>query len=201
MKLYIKYMVSLRCRMKVKDVLTKLKLKYAQLSPGMVELQDELSAEQKDCLKNELRTCDLELLNDTESADIENIQNVIIEMIHYSNERSAQPYAEQIAQKLNKNYEYLYNHFAEIKGVTIDQYILIHEIEKAKELLWYDDLSFEEIASNLGYSGTKELEANFKKITGFSPTFYSDLKKKRKIKEAEELSTNHKPHNHKEHKI
>ncbi|WP_373551200.1 helix-turn-helix domain-containing protein [Haliscomenobacter sp.] len=179
MNLYIKYMVSLRCKMMVKEELKKLNLHYVSVDLGMVEIMEEMTLEQHDLLKKNLLKSGLELLDDKRAILIEKIKNVIIEMIHYSDELPTDNYSEYISRKLNYDYTYLSNIFSEVKGITIQQFIINHKIEKVKELLLYDELNLTEISYRLHYSSVAHLSNQFKKVTGLSPSFYKQLKQKR----------------------
>ena len=179
MKLYIKYMVSLRCKMMVKAELANLGLHYLIIDLGMVELLEDISLQQREKLKANLLLSGLELLDDKKSILIEKIKNLIIEMIHYSDELPEINYSDYISQKLHYDYTYLSNIFSEVKGITIQHYIIIHKIEKAKELLLYDELNLTEISYKLHYSSVAHLSNQFKKITGLSPSYYKQLKQKR----------------------
>ncbi|MEQ8237925.1 MAG: AraC family transcriptional regulator [Cyclobacteriaceae bacterium] len=180
MKLYIKYMVSLRCKLIVRDELMKLGLKYIVIDLGMVEVLEDITKAQHDALKVNLLASGLELLDDKRSILIDRIKSVIIEMIHYSDELPKVNYSDYISEKLGYDYTYLSNIFSEVKGSTIQNFIIIHKIEKVKELLLYDELNLTEISYKLHYSSVAHLSNQFKKITGLSPSFYKQLKKKRK---------------------
>jgi len=179
MKLYIKYMVSLRCKMVVKEELQKLGLHYVILDLGMAEILEEITPEQRNQLKENLLKSGLELMDDKRSILIEQIKNVIIEMIHYSDELPEVNYSDYISEKLHHDYTYLSNLFSEVKGITIQQFIIIHKIEKVKELLLYDELNLTEISYKLNYSSVAHLSTQFKKITGLTPSYYKQLKQKR----------------------
>jgi AraC-like DNA-binding protein len=179
MKLYIKYMVSLRCKMLVKQELQKLGITDMGIELGVAEVA-EISQDQRSKLKANLKKSGLILLEDKKSIIIEKIKNLIIEMIHYSEELPAVNYSDYIAEKLGYDYTYLANIFSEVKGITIQQFIINHKIERAKELLIYDELSLTEISYRLHYSSVAHLSNQFKKITGLTPTFYKQLKNKRK---------------------
>lgn len=173
-------MVSLRCIMLVKEELNKIKIPFISVDLGTVEIQGDISKEQHDQLKAKLLRSGLELLDDKRSILIEKIKNVIVEMIHYADELPSINYSDYISQKLNYDYTYLANIFSEVKGITIQHYIIIHKIEKVKELLLYDELNLTEISYKLHYSSVAHLSNQFKKITGLSPSFYKQLKRKRK---------------------
>jgi AraC-like DNA-binding protein len=173
-------MVSLRCKMMVQAELKKLGLQYVVVDLGVVEILEDITAEQHDKLKVNLMRSGLELLDNKKSILIEKIKNVITEMIHYSDELPKVNYSDFISEKLGYDYTYLSNIFSEVKGITIQQFIIINKIERVKELLLYDELNLTEIAWKLHYSSVAHLSNQFKKVTGLSPSFYKQLKQKRK---------------------
>ena len=163
----------------VKDELAKLGLHYVIVDLGMVDILEDISPKQRQLLKERLLSSGLELMDDKKSILIERIKNVIVEMVHYSDELPKVNYSDYISQKLHLDYTYLSNIFSEVKGITIQQYIIMHKIEKVKELLLYDELNLTEISYKLNYSSVAHLSAQFKKVTGLSPTFFKQLKLKR----------------------
>ena len=179
MKIYIKYMVSLRCKMMVKAELEKLGILYKTIDLGMVETFENINDELWEKLKNNLLKSGLELLDNKKSILIEKIKNVITEMIHYTDELPNVNYSDYISGKLDYDYTYLANTFSEVKGITIQQFIIINKIEKVKELLLYDELNLTEISNKLHYSSVAHLSNQFKKITGLTPSYYKQLKQKR----------------------
>ncbi len=179
MVLYIKFMVSLRCKMMVKEELLKLGLDFVIVDLGMVEILQDITAQQRNLLKINLEKSGLELLDDKRAILIEKIKNVIVELIHHSDELPKVNFSEFLSEKLNYDYTYLSNIFTEVKGITIQQFIIIHKIERVKELLLYDELNLTEISYKLHYSSVAHLSNQFKKITGLSPSFYKQLKQKR----------------------
>jgi AraC-like DNA-binding protein len=180
MKLYVKYMVSHRCKMMVKEELKKLGLHYVIVDLGMVEILEEITLEQREMLKINLKKSGLELLDDKKSILVENIKNVIIEMIHYTDEESNVNYSDYISEKLGYDYTYLANTFSEVKGVTIQHFIILNKIERVKELLLYNELSLSEIAYRMNYSSTAHLSNQFKKITGLTPSYYKGITEMRR---------------------
>lgn len=179
-KLYIKYMVSLRCKMIVRDELKKLDIKYGVVDLGLVELLEDITEKQREQLNTSLHKSGLELLEDKKSILIERIKNLIVEMIHYSDDLPVVNYSDYISEKLGYDYTYLANIFSEVKGITIHQFIVIHKIEKVKELLLYDELNITEIADLMHYSSVAHLSNQFKKITGLTPSFFKKLKNKKR---------------------
>ena len=172
-------MVSLRCKMVVIQELKKLDIPYLAIELGIVELLEELSIEQHDLLKTNLFCSGLELLDNKKTILIEKIKNVIVDMIHYCEDMPKVNYSEYISQKLHYDYTYLANIFSEINGITIQQFIMIHKIEKIKELLVYNELNLTEISHKLHYSSIAHLSNQFKKITGCCPSTFKKLLGKR----------------------
>lgn len=179
-KLYIKYMVSLRCKLMVKEELKKMGLEYTAVDLGMVDVFEDITPDQRNLLKENLLKIGLELLDDRKSILIEKIKQVVIELIHYSDELPKVNYSDHISEKLNLDYTYLANTFSEVKGITIQQFIILHKIERVKELIIYDELNLTEIAYKMHYSSVAHLSNQFKKLTGLTPSFYKQLKDKRK---------------------
>lgn len=179
-------MVSLRCKMLVESELHKLGLTCVSVDLGMVEIRENISKEKLSEFSKALKNSGLELLGDKKDILVEKIKSVIVEMIHYSDEVPKVNNSDYISEKLNHDYTYLSNTFSEVKGITIQQYIIQHKIEKVKELLVYDELSLTEIAHKLHYSSVAHLSNQFKKITGLTPTYFKSLKDKR-LKNLEDL--------------
>lgn len=180
MKLYIKYMVSLRCKMAVKEELKRLGLHFMVVDLGEVDIMEDLTDEQRDQLKAGLLRSGLELMDDKRAMLIEKIINVIVEMVHYSEQMPKVNYSDFISDKLKHDYTYLSNIFSEVKGITIQQFIINHKIERVKELLLYDELNLTEISYRMQYSSVAHLSNQFKKNTGLSPSHFKQLKDKRR---------------------
>jgi AraC-like DNA-binding protein len=180
MRLYIKYMVSIRCKMVVKSELDKLGVHYTKVELGEVEIRGQITPEQYDQLKNSLKRSGLELMDDKKAILIEKIKNAIIEMVHYADEPPKLNFSDFLSEKLNYDYTYLSNIFSEVTGITIEHYIIAHKIERVKELLLYDELTLSEISYRLNYSSVAHLSNQFKKVTGLTPTFFKHLKNKRR---------------------
>ncbi|MCF0041943.1 helix-turn-helix domain-containing protein [Dyadobacter fanqingshengii] len=180
MKLYIKNMVSLRCKMVVAKELQKLDIPFTVLDLGMVDLTGDILPAQLALLKLNLLGSGLELMDDKKSILIEKIKNLIIQMVHYSDELPRMNHSEYISEQLGYDYTYLANIFSEVKGISIQQFIIIHKIERVKELILYDELNLTEISHKLHYSSVAYLSKQFKQTTGLSPSFYKQLNGKRK---------------------
>ncbi len=173
-------MVSNRCKLAVKDELKKLGLHFIVVDLGEVEIMEKLTFEKRELLKESLLHSGLELMDDKRAILIEKIKNIIIEMIHHTEEAIKINFSDFLSEKLNHNYTYLANLFSEVQGTTIEHFIISHKVERIKELIIYGEYNITEIAWKMGYSSVAHLSTQFKKITGFSPTHFKQLKDKRR---------------------
>jgi AraC-like DNA-binding protein len=179
MNIFIKHMVSQRCKMKVKEELNNLGIDYLSIDLGMVVLKNKLTPEQYDRLTENLLNSGLELMEDKKSILVESIKIIITKMIHESEELPKVNYSDYISEQLNYDYTYLSNIFTEVKGITIQQFIINNKIERVKELLLYDELNLTEISYMLHYSSVAHLSNQFRKVTGISPSYFKQLKLQR----------------------
>jgi AraC-like DNA-binding protein len=166
--------------MVVKSELDKLGLHYGVVDLGEVEIHENLTDGQRNRLKYSLLKSGLELMDDKKAILVERIKNVIIEMVHYEDELPKTNFSDYLSEKLDYNYTYLASLFSETKGITIEQFMIHHKIEKVKELLLYDELTLSEIAWKLHYSSVAHLSHQFKKVTGLTPSYFKSLKNKRR---------------------
>lgn len=173
-------MVSNRCKTAVKEELKKLRLHFIVVDLGEVEIMEDISVEQRDQLNKALLITGLELMDDKRAILIEKIKNVIIEMIHHTDEIIKTNFSDFLSEKLNHDYTYLANLFSEVQGTTIEKFIISHKIERIKELIIYDELTITEIAWKMNYSSVAHLSNQFKKVTGLSPSHFKQLKNKRR---------------------
>jgi AraC-like DNA-binding protein len=101
-------------------------------------------------------------------------------MIHYSEDEPEVNFSAFLSEKLSYNYTYLSNLFSETQGSTIEQFIILHKIERVKELIIYNELNLTEIAWKLHYSSVAHLSNQFKKITGLTPSFFKGMANKKR---------------------
>ena len=172
-------MVSVRCKMVVKDAFKKLGLHYVTVNLGEVDVFENITDKQREKLKAILLKSKLELMDDKKAILIERIKAVIVEMVHYADELPKTNFSNFLSKKLDYDYTYLANLFSDTQGTTIEHYIILHKIEKVKELIIYDELNLTEIADKLHYSGVAHLSSQFKKVTGLTPSYFKSLKNKK----------------------
>ncbi len=177
MKIFIQNMVSLRCKMMVKSELDKLGIAYKSVELGEVLLAEPITEALKQKLKEELHKSGLELIIDKKAILIEKIINIIVEMVHYSDEYPNVNFSTFLSEKMHQDYHKMAEIFSKTKGISIEHFIILHKIEKIKELIIYDDLSLTEIAFKLHYSSVAHLSKQFKQVTGLSPSFFKSISK------------------------
>ena len=173
-------MVSNRCKMVVRMALKNLGVHFVLLELGEVEIMERLTGEQRDSLKSTLEDAGLELIDDKRSILIEKIKSAVIEMVHHSEDTVKVNISTYLSEKLNHDYTYLANIFSQVQGISIEQFIILHKVEKIKELLMYGELNISEISYKMNYSSTAHLSTQFKKVTGLPPSHFKQLKEKKR---------------------
>jgi len=158
--------------MAVKDKLNNLNIPIETIKLGEVVLRNKITLDQKTKLITKLKSLGFELIDNKKSLIIEKIKTVIVDLVHYQNNKLKTNLSELLAKELHHDYSYLSNLFKEIEGSTIEKYFIAQKIEKVKELLIYNELSLNEIALQLHYSSVAYLSHQFKKVTGFTPSAY-----------------------------
>lgn len=173
-------MVCNRCKMVVGNELKRIGLHPHAVGLGEVDIDEEqLTGIQVTEIDAVLRSLGFELIDDRKSRIIEKIKSAVIELIHKADaDKPRIKHSEYLAQLLHYDYSYLSKLFSEVEGVTIEQYIIQQKIEKVKELLVYDELSLSEIAYQLDYSSVAHLSAQFKKVTGLTPSFFKNMQQR-----------------------
>lgn len=177
MTLYIKNMVCLRCVMSVQQVLKQLEIPFHEVRLGEAHLCEALEEEQKSALSRELGKMGFELIDSRKNQLIERIKKSVQEylaVIEDVNERK-ENFSTFVSRQLNYEYSYLSDLFSSVEGTTIENYFITLRIERAKELIVYDDKSLTEISYQLGYSSVHHLSSQFKKVTGLTPTHFKKI--------------------------
>ena len=172
-------MVSTRCKMAVKELFKNLGIVYSSVELGEVEIAEILSDENLEELKISLLNIGFELIEDRRAILIERIKNIIIEMVHHSDKQIKVNFSDYLSEKLKYDYTYMANVFSEVQGISIEQFIISHKVERIKEYIIYDELNMTEIAIKMNYSSVAHLSGQFKKVTGLTPSYFKKLKLRR----------------------
>lgn len=182
MELYIKNMVCGRCIKVVQEELVKLGLNPIDIELGIVKLEEEyLNPQQQAELTEVLNSLGFELLDSAKTRLIEQIKSAVINKIfHSKNIDEKVNWSKMISDLCFHEYNYLSTLFSSVEGITVEQYIIRQKIERVKELLFYNELNLSEIANKLGYSSIAHLSAQFKKVTGQTPSHFKKSRSSRK---------------------
>jgi AraC family transcriptional regulator len=174
--IYIKNMVCDRCIKSVSSILEELNIPAENILLGEVSLKDNIDDRVKERLSERLKEEGFEIIDDRKSRIISKIKKLILEHVQNLDFNSSKVHlSEYLSEKLNADYSYLSGLFSSVEGQTIENYLIAQKIERAKELLVYDELSLSEIAHKLGYSSTAHLSSQFKKVTGLTPTHFKTV--------------------------
>ena len=180
MKIFIRNMACESCKVVVKEALEKLHLHPVKVELGVAEIQEELSESKKEKLDAIINQVGLEIVENKGGVLIERIKMYCQEYV-LSEKNIKVNISDYLAKKLNKDYNYLSNLFSEIEMCTIVHYINLLKVEKAKEMILFEDYNFSEIAMKLHFNSLSAFSTQFKKITGFNPTHFKNLKEKRRL--------------------
>lgn len=175
MHLYIKNMVCNRCILVVKQELEKLKLSPALVSMGEVELATPPTDKQLASLNENLRELGFELLDNQQQKQIEKIKSLLIKKVQTGEIEEHFSITDYLSKAINKDYSSISRLFSEVEGITIEQFFILQKIEKVKELLVYGEFNLSEVSYKLGYSSVAHLSAQFKKVTGLTPSQFKKL--------------------------
>lgn len=168
-------MVCNRCIMVVKQELEALGLQPLHVSMGEAELKKQPTAKQMQQLNSRLLQLGFEILDDQKQKQIEKIKSLLIKKVQSGQVEEHFSITAYLGNALHKDYSYISRLFSEVEGTTVEQYFILQKIEKVKELLVYGEENLSEISYRLGYSSVAHLSAQFKKITGFTPSQFKKL--------------------------
>ena len=170
---YIKNMVCDRCKMAVETIFKKLNATPLQIELGKVnaEISEDFSIP---TLRKNLQESGFELLENNNLQLSEKIKAKLITLIN--NQKNVKNFSAFLAQELGRDYAFLSKTFKKTEGQTVEQFFIRLKIEKAKELIQMNQLSFSEIAYQLGYNSISHLSGQFKSVTGNTMSHYKNNK-------------------------
>ena len=174
-KLLIKNMVCQRCTLTVEDILNDLKIPYHQVTLGEVDLTAKLSDSELKKIGEELNKVGFEMIERRVNKIIEDIKRAVNEYLNLGMDNENLKLSSFIVNKILYDYSYLSDLFSTVEGRTIEQFFILTRIEKVKELLVYDQLSLTEISYQTGFSSVHHLSAQFKKVTGLTPSHFKRI--------------------------
>lgn len=175
-KIYIRNMVCNRCIMVVKAELNRLAIDVVSVELGEAELFAPLDRVQRENLEAALQPLGFQLIDDRREVLIDRIKTLIVELVHSKNKELKVTLSDYLSERLHHDYNYISNLFSEIEGLTIEKYFIAQRIERVKELIVYGESTLSQIAFELNYSSVAHLSAQFKKVTGLTPSHFKQIK-------------------------
>ncbi len=173
-------MVCNRCIMVVQQQFEKLKLQPLHVAMGEVEIKKPLTEKQQQQLNENLKILGFELLDSQKQQQIEKIKNLLIQKVQDGAIEEHFSITDFLTKSIHKDYSHISRLFSEVEGITIEQFFILQKIEKVKEWLIYNESNLSEIAWKLGYSSVAHLSAQFKKVTGLTPSAFKKIGGSRK---------------------
>ena len=181
MQIFIKNMVCNRCITAVENVFRNSEIDVVSVNLGWVETSTEISKSQLIQLHENLQNIGFEILEDASQKQIESIKKLILEKVQNLDIDEDFLLSKYLSEQLHKEYSNISKIFSQTENITLEQYFILQKIEKVKELLIYRELTLSQIADKLGYKTVQHLSQQFKKITGFSPSQFQELKEKKRL--------------------
>ncbi|MDP2422541.1 AraC family transcriptional regulator [Sediminibacterium sp.] len=181
MKIYVKNMACVSCKVVVTDALEELKIPFYKVELGEIDTHQDVSEEDKSVLNAKLRKAGLELLEKKQGILIERIRQIMIDYVYNSDGKPEMKFSVLLRKELNLTYTYLANFYSEVESTTIEQFMIALKIERVKELLIFGEDTISEIAYKLNYSSAAHLSTQFKRVTGLTPSHFKNLKERRRI--------------------
>ena len=172
--LTIRNMVCDRCKAAVGRLLQAHRLGWTRLDLGEVELSASPDAATIEHLRSDLREEGFELVDDRDSVIIARIKAAIVNLVHHEGISGRVKLGDHLTGLLHKEYSGLSSLFTQVEGITIEQYFLLQRLERVKELIRYNELSFSEIADRTGFSSAAHLSTQFKQLTGMTPSAFKN---------------------------
>jgi AraC-like DNA-binding protein len=182
-KLIIRNMVCDRCIASVRAVLDGLSIEYKQIQLGEVSLAKDVDAATLQRLDFALVKAGFERLDDRRQKVVERVKQLVMDRVRSDQgvRSDRKKLSEELANDLHMEYSSLSKLFSASAGVTIERFYNLHRIERAKELLVYDELNLSQIADMLGYSSVQHLSNQFSHYVGFSPSHFKRIGAERRI--------------------
>ena len=175
MKIYLKYDINAVCKKILQEQLDKLELNYNLIAFGEVEIRETVSAPKLKHLTDNLNIYGIQIVETQKSILVQKIKDAIMEMVHMEEKLPNSKISAYLADKLKHSYGYLSNIFTEVTFTSIENFMILQKIERAKQLITTNELTFNEIAWRLNYSSVAHLSTQFRKITGLTPSLFKSL--------------------------
>ncbi|WP_417352694.1 helix-turn-helix domain-containing protein [Flavobacterium alkalisoli] len=183
MELYIKYNIDQMCKVLLQEQLDKFDIDCTVTEPGYVKFKENIPMEKYNQLIDSLKQYGIEIVDNQKSILVQKIKNAIIEMLYSDKGMQSLKISSYLSEKLDESYRTLSQVFSEVTFISIENFIILHKIERVKQLLMTESLSLTEISFMMNYSSVAYLSQQFKNITGVTPTTFQKIMKQKRIAE------------------
>lgn len=163
----------------LKEQLQQLGLDFRLSESGEVELPGGVSEDKFSRLADMLRKYSIEILDDEKSQLVQRIRNALIEMAH-DNRPQLMTISYYLSEKMGFSYGYLSYLFALHTHYSIEKYIILLRIERAKTMIIEGRLTLKEIGAALNYSSVQHFSRQFKKTTGLTISSFRRIIERKK---------------------
>jgi AraC-like DNA-binding protein len=177
--LNIKYDINLACKVILQEHLAKFGIPFEVTGLGEIRVNGNISPEQYEKLETSIKKYGIEIIDNPKTALVQRIKEVIIEMVYMNEKLPDSRISAYIATKLNLSYSYLSKIFTEVTYTSIENYMILQRIERVKQLIIEENLTFTEVAWKMNYSSVAHLSNQFKKTTGLTPTVFQRIIERR----------------------
>lgn len=183
MELYIKYNIDIMCKVLLQEQLNKFDIDCKVTEPGYVKFKENIPMEKYNQLIDSLKQYGIEIVDNQKSILVQKIKNAIIEMLYSDKGMQSLKISSYLSEKLDESYRTLSQVFSEVTFISIENFIILHKIERVKQLLMTESLSLTEISFMMNYSSVAYLSQQFKNITGVTPTTFQKIMRQKRIAE------------------
>jgi AraC-like DNA-binding protein len=179
MTLHYKYNMHHACKVILKEQLQKLGISFRISGIGEIQIDDELQAERFKKLEDALKKYGIEIIDDHKDTIVHQVKEVITELVYMDEKLPDSKVSSYLAKKLNYSYSYIARVFSEVTHTSIQNYLILQRIERAKQMIIEDKMTLTEVAWKMNYSSAAHLSNQFKKTTGLTPTVFQKIIEKR----------------------
>ncbi|MEP6645887.1 MAG: AraC family transcriptional regulator [Saprospiraceae bacterium] len=181
MKLHVRYDMVTVCKMVLQEKLEEMGITFELTTLGEIELKESITVSRQDEINQALKKYGIELLDDQKNIFVQKIKDTIIELINTDEKLSSAKFSDYLARKLNYSYGHISKLFSDVTFTSIENFIILQKIERAKQLILHEELTLTEVAWKLNYSSVQHLSNQFKKTTGLTPTAFQRIIKLRRL--------------------
>lgn len=180
-EIFIKNMICTRCMKVIKQDLNALGVEVLEMRLGKLKVRYPEGEVTLNQIEEILKEDEFEFIKDKNEQISESIKLMLIQMVNNLPIARIKNLSDHLAENLHRDYWTLSKLFSKTEEITIEKYFILLRVEKAKELIEYNELNFSEMAFELGYNSIHHLSRQFKQVTGMSMSDYKRLNNKPRL--------------------